>query len=131
MTEQNCVTCQKKLGFIKFKERGTEGPYYCADCWKVSKIEEKIEDGDKAILASDKMSEEDLRTEIYKDTLNLKMHETGTRWMRVGTLLSGSSTDQMLGAGFKMLVDQNKILIRQNELILRALRALSSSTAGA
>ena len=44
--------------------------------------------------------------------------------MQVGTLFSGSSTDQMLGAGFKMLVDQNKILIRQNGANLETMRKL-------
>lgn len=55
------------------------------------------------------------------------MHEAGTGWMRLGTLLSGNSTDQMLGAGFKALIDQNKITIRQNELILRVLTKIAKT----
>jgi hypothetical protein len=46
-------------------------------------------------------TDDDIRKKIYEDMMNLAMHEAGTGWMRLGTLLSGSSTDQMLGAGFK------------------------------
>jgi hypothetical protein len=84
-------------------------------------IGKKIEDGSIRLLATEKMTDEELRKMIYEDMLNLASHEAGTGWMRLGTLLSGNSTDQMLGAGFKALIDQNKIIIRQNELILRAL----------
>jgi uncharacterized protein YacL (UPF0231 family) len=31
----------------------------------------------------------------------------------------------MIGSGFKALVDQNKIMIRQNELIIRGLKKLA------
>lgn len=56
---------------------------------------------------------------------NLAMHEAGTKWMRAGTLLTFNPTQQMIGAGFKALMDQNKILIKQNELILRELKKLN------
>jgi hypothetical protein len=74
------------------------------------------------MLISDQMTDEEIKKHIQEDMVNLAMHESGTGWMRLGTILSMNSTDQMLGAGFKALIDQNKIIIRQNELILRALR---------
>jgi len=40
---------------------------------------------------------------IYENMMNLAKH-------------------YMLGAGFKALIDQNKIIIQQNELMLRALK---------
>jgi DNA-binding transcriptional MocR family regulator len=86
------------------------------------KLQIKIKEGAKEILVSEEMTDEDIQKRIYDDMMNLAMHEAGTGWMRLGTLLSGNSTDQMLGAGFKALVDQNKIIIRQNELILRNLK---------
>ncbi len=89
------------------------------------KMRRKIKEGAKEILISDEMSDEQLRKKIYEDMMNLATHEAGTGWMRLGTLLSGNSTDQMLGAGFKALIDQNKIIIRQNELLLRSLKRLS------
>lgn len=57
--------------------------------------------------------------EIIEDMFNLAEHEAGTKWMRIGTMLSLNSTEQMIGAGFKALIDQNKILIRQNEILRR------------
>jgi hypothetical protein len=50
--------------------------------------------------------------------------------MRVGTLLSGNTTDMILGAGLKAMIDQNKIIIRQNELIRREVaKIIKNSTA--
>jgi hypothetical protein len=62
---------------------------------------------------------------ISQDMSNLAMHEAGTAWMRLDTLTSLKGTDQILGSGFKALVDQNKILIWQNELIIRGLKKLA------
>jgi hypothetical protein len=90
-------------------------------------LHKKVKEGAKEILVSDEMTDETIRKKIIEDMMNLAMHEAGTGWMRLGTLLSGNSTDQMLGAGFKALIDQNKIIIRQNELIIRALRKLGES----
>jgi uncharacterized protein YacL (UPF0231 family) len=53
------------------------------------------------------------------------MFEAGTAWMSPDALVSLKGTDQMIGSGFKALVDQNKIMIRQNELILRGLKKLT------
>ena len=33
--------------------------------------------------------------------------------MRIGTLLTFNPTEQIIGAGFKALIDQNKLIIRQ------------------
>lgn len=61
----------------------------------------------------------EIKNSINEDMKNLANHEAGTSWMRMGTLLSLDSTQQMIGAGFKALMDQNKILIKQNELLRR------------
>lgn len=66
-----------------------------------------------------------IEANIYRDMDNLVAHEAGTKWMRVGTLLSFNATQQIVGAGFKAIMDQNKILIRQNELIYRELKKLN------
>jgi len=109
-----CGTEAKAFGFMdgvnlttKKKQRG--------------KIADKVEKGDVELLVTPDMTNEDIVRAIYMNMLDLAGHEAGTGWMRLGTLLTGNSTDQMLGAGFKALIDQNKIIIRQNELILRAL----------
>lgn len=86
----------------------------------------KTEKGLNKLLFSDGIDDNDLRSSIQTDMLNLASHEAGTKWMRVGTLLSFNSTEQMIGAGFKALIDQNKIIIKQNEQILRALKNLNN-----
>lgn len=86
------------------------------------KVAEKIENGSVQLLITDEMTEDEIKKRIQEDMLNLASHEAGTGWMRLGTLLSGNSTDQILGAGLKAIIDQNKIIIRQNELMLRALQ---------
>jgi hypothetical protein len=110
---------------------------YCPVCGELFQSEEEmLEHYDKShdnkdpeekavlpskILISDSMSDQEIKDMILQDMLNLSMHETGTAWMRLGTLLSLNPTEQMLGAGLKAIIDQNKIMIRQNELIIRAL----------
>ena len=79
---------------------------------------------DERILFSDEMTDDQIRMLISQDMSNLAMHEAGTAWMSAGAHLS-SSTDQMTASGFKALIDQNKIMIRQNELIIRGLKKLA------
>lgn len=92
-----------------------------SDTKKRVKIGEKPEQGSVSLLATDDMSDNEIRKLIYEDMMNLEKSLTGKGWTRLGNLLKGNSTDQILGAGFKAIIDQNKILIRQNELIIRAL----------
>jgi hypothetical protein len=89
---------------------------------KREKIAEKLEKGCLTLLVTDELSDEEIKKRIQEDMVNLASHEAGTGWMRLGTLLSMNSTDQILGAGLKALIDQNKIIIRQNELILRTIQ---------
>jgi hypothetical protein len=80
---------------------------------------------DGRTLFSDEMTDNQIRMLISQDMSNLAMHEAGTAWMSPNTLLSLKATDQMIGSGFKALVDQNTIMIRQNELIIRGLKKLT------
>jgi hypothetical protein len=82
------------------------------------------------MLVSPDMSDDEIEQKIREDMRNLASHEAGTKWLRLGSLLSGDSVQHWLSAGFKALVDQNKIMIRQNELILRALRARGAKLTG-
>jgi hypothetical protein len=80
---------------------------------------------DGRILFSDEMTDDQIRMLISQDMSNLAIYEAGTAWMSPGALLSLKGTDQIMGSGFKALVDQNKIMIRQNELIIRGLKKLA------
>lgn len=73
-------------------------------------------------LISEKMSDEELQNKIAEDMQNLARHEAGSGLMQLGTLLGGTRTEQILAAGFKALIDENKIIIRQNELLLRSIK---------
>ena len=97
---------------------------------KAKKVQTAIEKGEAKMLFSPEMADEDLRKAIYEDMLNLASHEAGTGWARLSAILSGSQTDLLLAQLLKALVDQNKIIIRQNELILRSLRRQSPRESG-
>lgn len=83
------------------------------------KREEKKQEAISKLLFHETIPDVMIQNKIIEDMANLYGHEAGTKWMRIGTLLSFNSTEQMIGAGFKAIIDQNKILIRQNELLYR------------
>ena len=111
---------------------------YCPECGqpfkkvsnmeaaKISKTKKDIKNDSQYILFTEGSDGDDIMKTIYMDMANLASHEAGTKWMRIGTLLSLKPSEQMLGAGFKAVIDQNKILIKQNELIFRELKKLNS-----
>ena len=112
-----CPNCGKEAQVVGFDETAE-----LLNAKKMrAKMGEKPGQGSVSLLATDGMSDSEIRKLIYEDMMNLAQSLAGTSWTRLGNLLSGNSTDQILGAGFKAIIDQNKILIRQNELILRAL----------
>jgi uncharacterized protein YacL (UPF0231 family) len=79
------------------------------------------------LLFHESITDNELIKSIESDMNNLSGHEAGTKWMRVGTLLSFNSTEQMIGAGFKAIIDQNKVLIKQNELLYRQNKLLNAN----
>lgn len=82
---------------------------------------------DTQILISPQMTDKEIEDKIFEDMHNLAMHEAGTAWMRLGTLLTLNSTEAIIGACLKGLIDQNKIIIRQNELLLRTLKKIAEN----
>ena len=96
---------------------------------KARNVKESVEKGEARILFSPETDDDDLRRAIYEDMLNLASHEAGTGWGRLASIFAGNNTDFMLAQLLKALVDENKILIRQNELILRALKPKTRSSA--
>jgi hypothetical protein len=114
----SCGSEAKSFGFREATELTTSKK-------KRQDLAKKLDQGSVQLLVTDEMSDEEIKKRIYEDMMNLAGHEAGSGWMRLGTILSGNSTDQMLGAGFKALIDQNKIIIRQNELTIRKLEKLS------
>jgi len=89
---------------------------------KRKKEEDRIK---KRRLFNRDTTDNELIEAIEDSQLDLANSEAGTGWMRAGTLLSMNTTEQMIGAGFKALINQQKIVIRQNEQILRELKKLN------
>jgi hypothetical protein len=117
-----CSNCHEKFGSYN-----VDGKLLCSDCRKLVKDEKHEEWIQSKALFLPESTDEEIQQNILEDMSNLAGHEAGTKWMRVGTLLSGNSTDQILGAGLKAIIDQNKIIIRQNELLLREARKKNSN----
>lgn len=96
---------------------------------EAKKLEKAKHEKEKAKIGAEKQiqkrvidpnqTDDQIKDNIMRSLDDLAGHEAGTKWMRIGTLLSFNSTEQMIGAGFKAIIDQNKILIRQNELLRR------------
>ena len=94
---------------------------------KAKKAQEREESRLNQLLFHEAITDDELIKSIKSDMNNLAGHEAGTKWMRVGTLLSFNSTEQMIGAGFKSIIDQNKVLIKQNELLFRQNKLLNDN----
>ena len=71
------------------------------------------------------MTDDQIRTMISQEMSNLTRLEAGIALMSPDALGSLKGTDQMIGSGIKTLLHQNKIMIRQNELIIRSLKKLA------
>ena len=67
-------------------------------------------------------SDEELRKSINDDLMNLTKHSVGTGMDKLSLIFRDNETDLILARLLRILADQNNILIRQNELMLRALR---------
>lgn len=109
-----CKLCGTPVKLFSFQD-------YKKLCDSKKEIQDKVPEIDKASIITDDMTDEDIKKHIINDMHHLAMHESGSGWMRAGTLLSGDRTDIILMDGLKALIDQNKIMIRQNELLLRAI----------
>lgn len=66
---------------------------------------------------------EGLRNEILKSLLDLQRHESGTGIDSFLLKFSLNPGDRLMASMLKAIVDQNKIIIRQNELLRRAIES--------
>ena len=74
------------------------------------------------VLLSPEMSDEEIEEAIRKD---LKSVSSRHEWLDLPDILESGDMDSPEDRLLTTLIDQNKILIRQNELIQRILRRLS------
>lgn len=74
------------------------------------------------MLISDEMSNEEIKQKIKEDMIHLKSHLSGTGLLGIAAALTMKAADSAMINLLKAIIDQQNIIIRQNELILRALR---------
>jgi hypothetical protein len=77
------------------------------------------------VLLSPEMSDEEIQEAIHRD---LKRVSSRHGWLDLPDLLESGDMDSPEDRLLTTLIDQSKILIRQNELILRILKRASSDT---
>jgi len=118
---QKCPQCGTDA-----KEYGIREMYNLFNQKDKPKLEAKLEaEMEKKALFTDELTDEDIKRDVRQDMMNLAMHEVGTGWDRLATIFSGSATERLMAQMLKAIVDQNKIIIRQNELNRRLLQKLA------
>lgn len=93
---------------------------------KIKNIEREM-DKDKLIFNT-KDSIEDLCNKNMFSLMDVQMQEVGSAWSKVGSILSMDSGTQLMAAMLKANSDENKIMIRQNEIIIRLLKQIHRQT---
>lgn len=74
-------------------------------------------------LGLDKYDTKRIQQEIAKNLKNIAKDIAGNKWIKAGMALSFSAPDKQAELGYlSAIVNQNWILIRQNELIIRFLK---------
>lgn len=73
-------------------------------------------------------SDESLRQGILKSLTDLESHEKGSGLASFAAILSLNPGAQITAMMLKAIVDQNKVIIRQNELLYRAIKERLSET---
>jgi hypothetical protein len=79
----------------------------------------------KEVLLSPEMSDEEIEEAIRKD---LKSVSSRHEWLDLPDILESGDMDCPEDRLLTTLIDQSKILIRQNELILRMLRRVTTGS---
>lgn len=90
-----------------------------------TKEEPKIKVISQNIPASNEMSDEEIKAKIYTEMDNLAMQEADIDWDKLETALSSNPEGKM---SLKTIIDQNKLIILQNELIYRELKRINGKS---
>ncbi len=127
MPKKTCADCGKELGFMGgYKDKKD---IVCRDCFikrreqkQIKKVEERTQQiQSAAILFNDQMTDDEIKQKIRDDMARSAAMEAKLLSM-YGSLASlGDPVVGVIGGGLFALIIQNKLLIKQNELILRKL----------
>lgn len=80
---------------------------------------EKVQGGD--LIFNSNSSTEELNKQNSQTMLSIKNHEAGSSWAGLASALTLDPATQMQAKMLKSIAEQQKILIRQNEIIIRIL----------
>jgi tetratricopeptide (TPR) repeat protein len=84
---------------------------------KLKKAEKEMEKGNLIYNVNDSI--EELAKQNLQTMLDIKNHEAGSSWAKWGAILSMKAEAQVQAMLLKSIAEQQKILIRQNEVIIR------------
>lgn len=87
------------------------------------KVNEKVIS--KNVLFSNDMSDEEIKSKICTEMDNLAKKEANMDWGKLEAVLSSKPELQTTIIGLKVIIDQNKLIIWQNELIYRELKKIN------
>jgi hypothetical protein len=76
-------------------------------------------------LYTESTSDQEIKQQIYRDMENLARQEKGTGVLKALALFTGTNAEALMVLALKAMIDQNKTLIRQNELIIRNIQRLA------
>ncbi|CAG0959129.1 MAG: hypothetical protein OIN86_18100 [Candidatus Methanoperedens sp.] len=121
--EENCKPILEKA---LEKERIAELPEEQRDAAKaegqIKDIEREMDKG--KLIFNTKDNIEDLCNKNMFSLMDVQMQEAGSAWSKLGSILSMDSGTQLMAAMLKANSDENKIMIRQNEIIIRLLKQI-------
>ena len=69
-----------------------------------------------------------IKNENLETLESLSYQQNSHKWMQIGGALSLDRNTQILASGLKVLIDQNNVIIRQNELLLREIKRNNQSS---
>jgi len=117
-----CPSCGKQVAEMKY----WEFTRIMNAKKKFQLLQEKLERGDVELVIETDQTDDKIALDINRELVNLALLEAdSTILVRSTSSLSKNVTDQVLGAGFRILMSENKIIIRQNELLLRSISKLN------
>lgn len=96
------------------------------DQLKRKDIEREMDKG--KLIFNTKDNIEDLYNKNMFSLKDVQMQEAGSSWSNIGSILSMDSGTQLMAAMLKANSDENKIMIRQNEIIIRLLKQIQRQT---
>ena len=111
---KTCEDCGNKTGWFRF-----EGRLLCGDCDRVARSPKQAGFVQSKSLFLPETTDHDIEHDIVEGISNLTRNETGTKLVQAGTSPTSEATYEMLFAGFNTIIEQNKVIIRQNELLRR------------